>query len=415
MSLHQRAERLIPGGVNSNVRFEMPRVFFRRGEGCRLWDVDGNEYVDYILGQGPAFLGHAPREVVELVEEASRRGVVYAAQHPLEVEAAELLTETLGWPDMVRLGSTGTEAVQTALRLARAHTGRNRIIRFHGHYHGWLDNIMTSADGDTWGPASAGQPPGALDDLLELSWNDFEVLEEAFQRYGPEIAGVIAEPVMFNAGAISPRDGYLERLRSLCDEYDAVLVFDEVISGFRLALGGAVERFGVVPDIATYGKALGSGWPVAAIAGRGDIMSRVGTGNVNHSGTFNGNVMSSAAVVATLRRLRDDPPYKRVEEVGTKLMTGLRQAAQDASVPLRLQGYPAAFHASLGEPGPIYDLSLFDSMDREGYRELAHRMADAGVWVSSRGTWFVSAAHDDGDVEETLERLGKVLDSKNPT
>jgi glutamate-1-semialdehyde 2,1-aminomutase len=403
-ALHTRAARRMPGGVDSNIRLDAPPIFFARGEGAWLFDVDGNDYVDYLLGQGPAFLGHAPARVVLAVEEACRRGMVYGAQHPLEVDAADRFCEQLGWPEMVRFGSTGTEMVQAALRLARAATGRSRFVRFEGHYHGWLDNVLLAPRPGQAAPASAGQLPEALADSILLPWNDDGAVADALERDGEQVCAVLMEPVMLNAGAIAPRPGYLERVADLCRSHGVLLVFDEVITGFRLAPAGAAGLYGVTPDLAVYGKAMAAGWPVAALAGRADCMERFGTRNVNHSGTFNGNVMAAAATIATLDTLRDDPPYERIRSVGSGLIDGLRGLAAEASVPLHVQGFPAAFHVSFGDEGEAVDLRSLQRLDAERYRRLAERLVDAGVWVAARGIWYVSAAHGTRELEVTLER-----------
>jgi glutamate-1-semialdehyde 2,1-aminomutase len=406
--LRERAARRLPGGVNSNVRLDAPRIFFARGKGAWLWDVDGRDYVDYLLGQGPAFLGHAPDSVQRAVADACARGTVYGGQNVLEVEASERLCEVLGWPEMVRFGMTGTEAVQAAIRLARAATGRRRIVRFEGHYHGWLDNVLVASAPGEAKPASAGQPQAALADSIVLPWNDLDVLVDALDREGDAVCAMLMEPAMLNAGSIAPLPGYLEGVRELCSARDIVLVFDEVITGFRLALGGAAERFGVVPDLAVYGKAMAGGWPVAAIAGPAELMERFGSGEVNHSGTFNGNVMAAAATIATLDVLRSDPPYERTERVGARLMDELRALADDASVPLRLRGFPLAFHASFGD-GEVHDLRGVQALDGAGYKQLAARLVEAGVWVAARGIWYVSVAHGEREVEVTLERAERAL------
>jgi glutamate-1-semialdehyde 2,1-aminomutase len=407
--LMARARRLLPGGVNSNVRLSGPPLVFTRGQGAWLWDADGNDYVDYLLGQGPDFLGHAPASVCEAVEEACRTGMVFAAQHELEVEAAELFCRTVAWADMVRFGLTGTEMVQAALRLARAATGRRRFVRFEGHYHGWLDNVLISiADGKV-GPGSAGQLPDHLEDSIVLPWNDPEGLEDLLSRRGEEVAAVIMEPVMINAGVISPAEGYLERARAACDAHGAVLIFDEVISGFRVALGGAAERFGVKPDLATYGKAMAGGWPVAALAGRADLMERFGTGEVNHSGTMNGSVMGMAAVAATLKLLTADPPYERLTSYGTSLMASLAELAAAHGVPMHLQGLPMAFHVSFGDQGPVRDHRSLQALDLRGYEAFATHLVDHGVWVAGRGVWYVSTAHGETELEATVERVEKAL------
>lgn len=407
-ALAERALRRIPGGVNSSVRLDVPPVFFQRGQGAWLWDVDGNDYVDYLLGQGPAFLGHAPPEVLADVEAASRHGLVFASRHRLEVEAAEEMCELLGWAEMVRFGSTGTEMVQAALRLARAATGRRRFVRFAGHYHGWLDNVLVAVEGERAVPASAGQPPRELEDAFVLPWNDPVSVREVIEGHGEEIAAVLMEPMMLNAGAILPRPGYLEEVRDLCRRHGVVLVFDEVITGFRLGLGGAAGRFGVVPDLAVYGKALASGWPVAAVAGTRELMDLLAAGVV-HSGTFNANVMAMAATLATLRRLREDPPYERIERVGSELMKGLGEVSR-GRLDLRIQGLPVAFHASVGPDVEVWDHRDLARLDAERYRKLVGLLVDEGVWVASRGIWYLSAAHGDREVEVTLERVQAAVD-----
>lgn len=403
----ERARRSVPGGVNSNIRLTAPPVAFDRGKGAWLWDLDGNDYVDYLLGQGPNFLGHAPAPIVEAVARACERGMVFGAQHELESEAAERILAALGWAEMVRLGMTGTEAIQAALRVARAATGRPRFIRFEGHYHGWLDNVLANAA--TGGTASAGQLASHLTDSVVLPWNDAAALAAALDEHGPTIAAVIMEPVMINTGTIEPVPGYLAAVRELCTKHGAVLVFDEVISGFRLALGGAAQRYGVTPDLATYGKAMAGGWPVAALAGRADLMSRFGTGEVNHSGTFNGSVMAAAAVIATLDLLTNDPPYERITAHGEALMAGLVAAGERHGEPLRVQGLPMAFHASFGPPDPVRDYRGLRELDLERYTAFATMLADYGVWVAGRGIWYVSAAHGDDELRAALDRVDRAL------
>jgi glutamate-1-semialdehyde 2,1-aminomutase len=407
--LRDRALRRLPGGVNSNVRLGAPQVFFARAEGAWLWDVDGNDYVDYLLGQGPHFLGHAHPRVNAAIADACRQGMLYGAQHALEVEAAERLCAAVGWPEMVRFGCSGTEMVQAALRLVRAATGRRRFVRFEGHYHGWLDNVLLSTVDGASGPASAGQPADYLDDGLVLPWNDADALAALLAARGEEVAAVVMEPMMLNAGAIPPAPGYLERVRELCDAHGVVLVFDEVICGFRLALGGASEVFGVTPDLAVYGKALAGGWPVAALAGRADLMERFGTGEVTHAGTFNGSVMAAAAVVSTLDVLVTDPPYGRIEAHGGALMTGLQGLADAYGLPLRIQGRPVAFHASFGGPEPVRDHRGLRGRDAARYERLARTLARHGVWVAGRGVWYVSAAHGERELAAVLERVEAAL------
>jgi glutamate-1-semialdehyde 2,1-aminomutase len=406
--LIDRARRSIPGGVNSNVRLLGPPIFFDHGKGSRLVDVDGNEYIDYLLGQGPNFLGHAPDDILDAVETACRRGMVYGAQHRLEVEAAELILDRLGWAERIRLGVSGTESLQAALRAARAATGRTRFVRFAGHYHGWLDNVLVNVEDGRAVPASAGQMASHLDDSIMLEWNDLASVEQVLSERGEEIAAVVMEPIMFNTGSIEPADGYLEGVRAACDRHGVALIFDEVISGFRVAPGGAAERYGVTPDLAIYGKAMAGGWPVSALAGKASLMDGFGTGEVNHSGTFNASVMASAAVVATMERLRDDPPYDRVASIGSMLMDGLGELASDYGLGLNLQGVPMAFHAGFGT-GPVTSYRQLTSFDSDRYGELCEQLIAHGVWVAGRGIWYVSAAHDEEDVAETLDRVAAAM------
>lgn len=407
-ALRSRAVTSLPGGVNSNVRLLGPPIFFDRAKGSRLIDVDGNEYIDYLLGQGPNFLGHAPDAVLDAVDAASRKGMVYGAQHLYELEAAEAILAAIGWADQVRIGLSGTEMVQAGLRLARAVTGRTRFVRFAGHYHGWLDNVLVKVEDGEARPASAGQMAAHLSDSIMLPWNDLETLETTLADRGDEIAAVLMEPVMLNAGSIEPADGYLEGVRAACDRHGVVLIFDEVISGFRVALGGAAERYGVTPDLATYGKAMAGGWPVAALAGRRDMMERFGTGEVNHSGTFNASVMACAAVVAAIGELTESPPYARLETIGGQLMDGLSDLAAGHGLELNVQGLPMAFHAGIGA-GPVRSYADLARLDADRYRALTGAFIDHGVWLAGRGIWYVSAAHSQADVDETLERVDRAM------
>lgn len=407
--LARRALAHTPGGVHSNVRLAAPRVFFARAKGAWLWSVDGADYVDYLLGQGPNFLGHAPAQVLEAVELACRQGVIYGGEHPLEVEASEAVCGALGWPDMVRFGVSGTEAVHAALRLARAATGRRKVVRFEGHYHGWLDSVLSrqTADGE-WGPGSEGQLRGDMDEAFVLPWNDADALADLMAQSGGEIAAVIMEPVMINAGVIEPLPGYLQLVREMCSSHGAVLIFDEVISGFRLGLGGAAERYRVIPDLAIYGKAMAGGWPVSALAGRAALMELFGTGRVNHSGTFNSSVMGMAATVASLRALREKAPYASVSAHGTALMSGLRDLGERFGVPLRVEGMPAAFHVSFGA-AEVTDYRTLQQLDLRRYERFADELIKNGLWVAARGVWYVSASHGSTELDAALSRVERAF------
>jgi len=408
--LRERAVVRVPGGVNSNVRLVAPPIFFANGRGAMLTDVDGNDYVDYLLGQGPNFLGHAHPTINEAVARACANGMVFGAQHPLEVDAAEAVCEALGWAEMIRFAMTGTEAVQAALRLARSATGRPRFIRFEGHYHGWLDNMLIATDGDgVTGPASSGQVAHHLDDSIILQWNDLDLLADTLAKRADEVAAVIMEPIMLNTGSIAPVPGYLQGVRDLCTSHGVILIFDEVITGFRLALGGAAEYFGVTPDLGTYGKAMAGGWPVAAVAGRADLMEKFGTGEVNQSGTFNAAVMAGAAVTATMEVLRAAPPYERVSAYGKELQVKLLELAAGHGIPLRFQGPPMALHASFGDDAPVLNPRQLAGLRLADYAAFTRVAAEHGVWLAGRGVWYVSAAHGQAELDMTLQRMDEAF------
>jgi glutamate-1-semialdehyde 2,1-aminomutase len=406
-ALRTRARVALAGGVSSNTRLLNPLLIAERAAGCRLWDADGNEYIDYLLGQGPNFLGYAPPRVVEKVLQAQRDGVIFAATHVREIEAAERVLEALGdWAETMRFGSSSTEMVQAAIRMARASTGRSVVLRFNGHYHGWVDTIYSRDGGPQAAPASPGQAESALRDVLTIEWNDAQAFECAVAAHADDLAAVIMEPIMINSGVIEPAPGYLEAVRRSCQQRGIVLIFDETISGFRLALGGAAERYGVQPDLAIYGKAMAAGYPCAAIAGRRDLFAQVATGVVTHAGTFNGNVIAAAAVLASLDELASGEVYQRVGAVGTALMTALRACAGDLLPDLRLQGLPMAFHSSFGTGDePVTSYGQLKQRDQERYARLAVALFDQGVWVARRGIWYVSAAHSEADVTETVDRV----------
>jgi glutamate-1-semialdehyde 2,1-aminomutase len=406
----ERARGALAGGVSSNTRLLNPHLIVHHGLGCRIWDADMRDYIDYLLGQGPNFLGYAHPRVMEKVIAAQRGGIIYAATHPMEITAAERLLAALEWPETVRFGSSSTEMVQAALRMARAATGRRRVVQFFGHYHGWIDNVYLRRDEGKAVPFGQGQVPEALDETIATTWNDIAALEQVFAQHPGEIAAVIMEPVMLNAGAILPADGYLASVRDLCSRHGTVLIFDETISGFRLALGGAAARYRVTPDLAVYGKAMAAGYPCSALVGSRDLFAGVAAGRVTHAGTFNGNVIATAAVVASLDELERDGVYPQVEAVGTALLKGLRELAQSHDLALHFQGFPMAFHASFNASGSM--LTSYDDLlkvDAARYASLANVLIEHGVWVSYRGIWYVSIVHRESDVMETLERADQAL------
>ena len=400
--------KVVPGGVNSNVRLEVAQRYFARGAGARLWDTDGQEYIDYVLGQGPAFLGHAHPRMLAGVTESIAAGMTFAAQTEIELEAAESLVKALVWADMVRIGMTSTESVQAALRLARAATGRRLFLRFRGQYHGWLDNVLVNSQEPWPRVASDGQLASSLDESITIEWNDLEAVHQALAEHPGQIAAIITEPMMLNAGAILPEPGFLEGLREITTAHGIILIFDETITGFRLGPSGAIGRFGVEPDLAIFGKAVAGGFPASVLAGNADLMSRFAKGT-NHSGTFNANVLACAAIVHALAIMQSTPIYDTVERTGGQLMASLRGLFADFDLQLQVRGLPAAFHVAFDTADPVRSFADLQRADSERYRRLVPHAIDSGVWITGRGIWYVSGAHDEATNDATLARMTNAL------
>jgi glutamate-1-semialdehyde 2,1-aminomutase len=420
--LFERAQHVLAGGVSSDARRLSPLpLYVDRASGSRIWDVDGTEYVDYVMGQGPAILGHCAPAVVEAVQAQLTRGHVYSAQHEQEVEVAELVCSLVPCADRVRFNTVGSEAVHGALRLARGVTGREKILKFEGHYHGWFDPVLYSvhppldragsADAPVAVPGTKGQQAGGEDGLVICVWNDLDALERTLEQHRGEIAAVIMEPLLCNTGCIAPRPGYLEGARELCTEHGALLIFDEVITGFRLAPGGAQEYFGVTPDLAVFGKAIAGGLPLACLAGRAGVMDAISRGEVGHAGTFNSNPLAIAAAAATLRELTTDggAAYARLAATGRRLMDGLRTAARNAGVPLLVDGPGPIFQTYRTDQAEVADYRDFAATDLAGMTRLHSALLDRGVSIVGRGLWFLSTAHDDTDVAETVAAFADAL------
>lgn len=420
-ALLQRARRVLPGGVNSNVRLlAVPRpLFFERGEGARITDVDGNVYLDYVLGQGPLIHGHGHPELLRAAAAAMQRGMMFAAQHEAEVRLAERICELVPCAERVRVSSTGSEAVQAALRIARAATGRPKVVKFEGHYHGWFDNVLASVappldqvgpvDHPNTVPGSRGIAPAAQEDLIVLPWNDADILERTLRARAGEIAAVITEPVMGNVGCILPRAGYLEKLRGLCTELGIVLVFDEIITGFRLAPGGAQEVLGVTPDLATFAKAMAGGFPIACLAGKAELMDLVAAG-VNHSGTYNANLLVVEAALASLDLLTREggAAYRRLFALGQRLREGIGAIAAEAGLPVQIQGVGPMFHVAFADE-LLRDYRGASRMDTARYHRLTVALLERGIRVLERGLWYVSTVHTEADIDQTLAVLREVL------
>ena len=425
-ALFEEAQQYLAGGVNSNFRMgtQPSPLFFDRGEAAHLYDVDGNRYVDYVLGMGPNILGHAPAVVVSAIEASLEQGVLYAGQHRAEIDLARRFCELVPCADLVRFGSSGSEMDQAALRVARAHTGRSLVVTFEGHYHGWFDTVLVSTlpplekagpdDAPTPVLMSAGQSAAAAQDVAVLPWNDLAVVERFLAKRGKETAALIMEPILCNTSVIRPKPGYLEGVRRLCDQHGVVLIFDEVITGFRVAPGGAQALLGVTPDLAVYAKALGAGYPIAALAGKREIMELIGRGDVLHGGSYNTNVISTVAALHTLDELalNDGAAYREMERLGRALMEGLRKLAHQHGNKLLVQGLPTVFNTCFTEQPEVSSYREYARHTDAGCLRLFLKvLQDHGVRVTSRGTWFLSTAHTDSDVADTLAAAEAALEA----
>ncbi len=409
--LFERSQQLIPGGVNSPVRAFRAvggtPVFFREGRGSHLVDEDGQDYIDYVGSWGPLILGHAHPEVVDAVTRAAQRGLSFGAPTAGELEMAEVLTQALPSMEQVRLVSSGTEAVMSALRLARGYTGRPVIVKFEGCYHGHSDSLLVKAGSGalTFGnPTSAGVPPELTSHTLVLDYNDPQQVEDAFRKHGKDIAAVVLEPVAGNMNFVRPSDEFIHGLRRLCTQHGSVLLFDEVMTGFRVGPRGAQGIFNVVPDITTLGKVIGGGMPVGAFGGRKDIMQKLApVGPVYQAGTLSGNPVAVAAGLATLRRVLEAGFFDRLGAATAKLAAGLTDEAYRAGIAFSAASLGGMFGIFFRESAPASFAQVMQS-DREAFNRFFHAMLDRGVYFapSAYEAGFVSSAHSDADIAATL-------------
>ena len=417
-ALFEKALRWIPGGVNSPVRAFRAvggtPFFAARASGATVWDADGNDYIDYVGTWGPAILGHAPKVVVEAVQKAAEHGTSFGIPNRLEVRMAGLVVDAVPSVEKVRMCNSGTEATMSAIRLARGYTKRSKIIKFEGCYHGHVDSLLVKAGSGalTLGqPDSAGVPPEFTSQTIVLPFNDAEAVRGAFAERGTDIAGIILEPVPANAGLYLPREGYLEFLREITAEHESLLVFDEVMTGFRLGLAGAQGRFGITPDLSCFGKVIGGGLPVGAFGGRGEIMDCLAPdGPVYQAGTLSGNPLAMAAGVAVLEALADGSVYGKIDALGQALSDGLAEVAKTAGVAVQLQRIGSMSCCYFAEE-PVHNMAEAMRSDRKRFGKYFHGMLEEGVYLapSQFETGFISAAHDEAAIGKTIAAAAKVM------
>jgi glutamate-1-semialdehyde 2,1-aminomutase len=418
-----RAQRSLVEGVNSPSRgsavYSHGPVVLERGNGSHVWDADDNEYVDFMMSFGALIQGHAHPRIVEVVSEAVAQGSHFAAATSAETSAAERLLGMVKTAEVVRFANTGSEATMLALRLARAHTGRTKFLKFEGHYHGWYDPYLLNGHShplDQLGskenpariPDSEGIPAATFEDVIVAPWNDFAILEPVMKRHGRELAAVITEPIMANMGCIPPRDGYLEKIRQLTSEYGALFILDEVVTGFRYAPGGCQEYYGLQPDISTFGKALGAGFPVGAVAGPRSILNRMTWGDkmVLHYGTFNGHRLTMKVIAANLDLLSAPGCYKQLHAVGNSAIAGLRDVFRRRRIKAIVQGFGPMFQIYFTSREAIADYRDYCTfVDSQLYSRFVHSLFDQGIYMTpSNGLhWIISTAHTSADVDALVQ------------
>jgi glutamate-1-semialdehyde 2,1-aminomutase len=417
-ALFREAVKLIPGGVNSPVRafksVGLPPRFIRSGKGSKIVDEDGNEFIDYVGSWGPLILGHAQPEVLDAISEAMKNGTSFGAPTKREIEMARTIREMVPSVEMVRLVNSGTEALMSAIRLARGHTGRDKIIKFSGCYHGHSDSLLAKAGSGaaTFAlPDSLGVPANVVEQTVVIPFNDLEAVRTEIEENPNRLAAIVVEPVAGNMGVVPPRPGFLEGLRELCTRDGALLIFDEVITGFRVAPGGAQQLYGVKPDITCMGKIIGGGLPVAAFGGPKAIMESLApVGGVYQAGTLSGNPLAVAGGLATLKILQRDNPYPELERKSALLAEGLREILAEKAIPHTINRVGSMMSVFF-HPGPVTSYEEALSADKNAFVGFFGNMLDRGIYLapSAFESWFVSAAHSDDDVVRTLEAVRESL------
>ncbi len=420
--LLERAKKVLAGGVSSEFRkYNHPHaLFYTHGKGSRIYDVDGNEYLDFTLSQGPLILGHSHPHVVKSVADYAAPGQLFAGQHIKEIELAEKINQIAPIAELMRFCLDGSEAVHTAFRIARAKTGKQKFLRFEGHYHGWLDNVcwgISAPSVDALGsredpnlfPWSAGLAEGSKDEFIVIPWNDEALLKKTIAAHHEELAAIITEPIMCNNGCIMPKEGFLQAIRQLCDQYNITFILDEVITGFRLSLGGAQQYFDIKPDLCIFAKAIASGYPLSVITGKMDWMQLVESAKVIHAGTMNSGNATIAAALATIEVLEKENPYPRMFALGKRLMAGLTEAAAETGHEMIIQGPGPMFNTAFTTEKEITDYRGTLNTDKVKLGRFIAGMHDAGIRIIGRGLWYISAVHTEEDIDLAISKAKVIL------
>lgn len=421
--LLERAKQSLAGGVSSEFRkYNHPHaLFYDHAIGNKIYDVDGNEYLDFTLSQGPLIVGHNHPHVVNRVEEYSRNGQLYAGQHILEIELAEKLQKLIPSAELMRFCLDGSEAVQTAFRVARAKTGKKKFLRFEGHYHGWLDNVawgisassveqLGARDNPNVIPWTQGLPETVQGEFITIPWNDLDLLQQTVVQNHNEIAAIITEPIMCNSGCILPEPGFLQGIRDLCTEFDITCIFDEVITGFRTSMGGAQTYYGITPDLSIFAKAMASGYPISAIVGRKEWMDLIAEGKVIHAGTMNSSNSCVAAALATIEVLETDPDiHTRIFSLGSRLIKGLQEINALHNQDMLVQGLGPMLHTGFTHLQKVKDFRDVLTYNKAKLGKFVAAMHDEGIRLIGRGLWYISAVHTEQDIDKALEIADKVF------
>ncbi|MGO4588852.1 aspartate aminotransferase family protein [Paenarthrobacter sp. 2TAF44] len=426
---HNRAKAVIPGGLVSLVRRRDHQVVFERGEGAYLWDVDGNRYIDCVMAHGPVLLGHAHPEINRAAARSLDNGIQFGGSTPGETALAEAVLKQLGYADKVTFMTTGTEAVQLAIRVARTTTGRNLIVKFHGHYHGWIDPVYVNIPGyDVQGPSTqdgAGGAPGSLaiqpavdgsaipEGILVTTWNDLDGFARLMDEIGDRTAAVIMEPFLTGFGTFEPAPGYLQGLKDICHDHGALVIYDEIVTGFRVSPSGAAGIVGVSPDLGTYAKAMGNGFPISMVAGTQEAMACLEDGTVPAAGTYSGTPASVAAARATLAEIAEEGPsfYAYLDRIGSQLRQGLEQEGQSRSISIRVNQIGSLVQILCGLIEDPRSVEGAYASDRDFVTEICEAMIGRGIYMTRKGLIFLSRAHTTADIQEIVSVFGKALDS----